>query len=182
MNMEVTFITGNEGKLREARAILTNFDVVSKDIDLPEIQEINAQKVIEAKLQEAYVLHRSSYIVEDTSLYVESLNGLPGPLIKWFLQALGNDGLANLVHKYDDHSASASSMIGYITEDGDIHFFEGRIDGKIVLPQGASDFGWDPIFVPDGQDKTFAQMTVEEKNVISHRKIAFTKLTAFLHK
>jgi len=177
---KITFITGNEGKLREARAILSELDVVSKDIDLPEIQEIDAKKVIEAKLQEAYALHKGSYIVEDTSLYANALKGLPGPLIKWFLQTLGNDGLAELVYKYENHSAYASSMIGYITEQGDTHFFEGRVDGKIVTPQGASDFGWDPIFVPEGKEKTFAQMSADEKNAISHRKLAFTKLADFL--
>lgn len=178
---QITFITGNEGKLREARAILKNFEVVSKDIDLPEIQEIDAKKVIEAKLQEAYALHRGSYIVEDTSLYIHSLRGLPGPLIKWFLQSLGNDGLAQLAQKYDDQNAYASSMIGYITEEGSSHFFEGKVDGVIVSPQGESNFGWDPIFMPEGSDETFAQMSAEEKNAISHRKLAFTKLGEFLN-
>lgn len=176
----ITFITGNEGKLREARAILSHFDIISKDIDLPEIQEIDAQAVIEAKLQEAFALHKGTYIVEDTSLYITAMNGLPGPLIKWFLRSLGNDGLAELAQKYDDHSASASSMIGYITEEGNTHFFEGRVEGAIVQPQGESDFGWDPIFMPEGNDKTFAQMSAEEKNAISHRKLAFTKLAEFI--
>lgn len=177
---QITFITGNEGKLREARAILNDLEVISKEIDLPEIQEIDARKVIEAKLQEAYALHKGAYIVEDTSLYINALNGLPGPLIKWFLQSLKNEGLAALAQKYDDQNAYASSMIGYITDDGETHFFEGRIDGVIVLPQGESDFGWDPIFMPDSSEKTFAQMSAEEKNAISHRKIAFTKLSTFL--
>lgn len=177
----ITFITGNEGKLREARAILADFNVVSKNIDLPEIQEVDAQAVIAAKLQGAYTLHKGAYIVEDTSLYVNALNGLPGPLIKWFLQSLGNDGLAELVHKYEDHSAYASSVIGYITETGETHFFEGRVDGQIVLPQGESDFGWDPIFMPHNKEKTFAQMNAEEKNMISHRKKAFAKFAAFMN-
>jgi inosine triphosphate pyrophosphatase len=177
---KITFITGNSNKLREAREILPDFEIVNQKIDLPEIQEMAAQSIIEAKLKEAYALHQGSYIVEDTSLCFNALNGLPGPLIKWFLQKLGTKGTAELVAKYTDHTAVASCMIGYITEAGDMHFFAGRVDGKIVLPRGDTDFGWDPIFQPVGSDLTFAQMSPQQKNAVSHRRQALLKLAAFL--
>lgn len=178
MKRKIIFITGNKGKLEEAISILP--EVVGKDIDLPEIQEIDAKLVIEAKLKEAYKHHKDEYIVEDTSLYFDELNGLPGPLIKWFLQALGDKGTAELILKYKNRKAEARTMIGYISKTGKIKYFEGSVKGKIVLPKGERGFGWDKIFMPTGYTKTFGQMSLEEKNVISMRKIAFKKLAKFL--
>ncbi|MCA9355548.1 RdgB/HAM1 family non-canonical purine NTP pyrophosphatase [Candidatus Kaiserbacteria bacterium] len=177
---KITFITGNENKLKEARAILKDFVIENKKLDLPEIQEIDAGKIIEAKLRQAYESEKATYIVEDTSLYIEALNGLPGPLIKWFLETIGTVGIYELASKYDNQVAYTSCMIGYIDEKGRTDFFEGRVKGKIVEPRGKTNFGWDPIFLPDGHEKTFAEMTEEEKNATSHRKLAFVALGDFL--
>jgi non-canonical purine NTP pyrophosphatase (RdgB/HAM1 family) len=176
---KIIFITGNKGKLKEAQSII--LEIKAKDIDLPEIQEIDAKKVIEAKLLEAYKHHKGEYIVEDTSLYLDCLNGLPGPLIKWFLQQLGNNGIYNLVRKYKTSKAQAKTIVGYINKAGKVKYFEGIIKGKIVKPKGKG-FGWDPIFQPNGFSKTFGQMTSEEKNRISMRKKALTKLKRFMQK
>jgi non-canonical purine NTP pyrophosphatase (RdgB/HAM1 family) len=172
--MKIQFITGNKNKFAEAQKIISNLEQL--DVDLPEIQEIDAKKVIEAKLQEAKNLFEGEFVVEDTSLYLDCLNGLPGPLIKWFEKTIGNNGIFDIVQKYDNYKAQAKTMVGYIDENGKMEFFEGIIDGTIVKPTGDTDFGWDPIFVPKGQNKTFAQMNQEEKNKISMRKIAFKKL------
>jgi inosine/xanthosine triphosphate pyrophosphatase family protein len=77
----ILFITGNEGKLREVRELLP--DVQGIDMDLAEMQEIDAHKIIAAKLAEAQRYQSGPFIVEDTSLYIDAMNGLPGPLIKW---------------------------------------------------------------------------------------------------
>lgn len=177
---QITFITGNERKLTEARNILTEFEVVNKQIDLPEIQSADPKEVVEAKLKEAYELHEGEYMVEDTSLSLNALNGLPGPLIKWFLDGIGADGVGDLASKYEDQSGYATCMVGYIDESGTVHYFEGRVDGKIVLPRGDTRFGWDPIFEPSGSNQTFAEMTPEEKNSISHRRLALEKFAEFL--
>jgi len=177
---KIIFITGNKNKLKEAQGIIP--DIIGKDIDLPEIQETNAQKVIEAKLQEAYKHQKGEYIVEDTSLYFDCLNGLPGPLIKWFLEKLGDQKLFELVEKYKNFSAQAKTIIGYINEQAEMRYFEGNIAGEIVQPIGDNGFGWDKIFMPLKTEKTFAQMTAEEKNKISMRKIAFKKLAEHLNK
>ena len=177
---QIIFITGNKGKLMEAQSILPQ--IVGKEIELPEIQEIDAEKIIEAKLREAYKHHQGEYIVEDTSLYIEALNGLPGPLIKWFLQTLGDEGLANLVLKYDNRKAVAKTIAGHINEQGETNYFSGEIAGEIVSPAGDGGFGWDKIFKPENFDKTFGQMTREEKNKISMRKIALEKLAAHIVK
>lgn len=172
------FITGNKGKLSEAKTIIP--EIEGLDIDLPEIQEIDAKKVIEAKLLEARKHHKGEFVVEDTSLYFVAIPGLPGPLIKWFLKTIGNKGMADLVEKYNSTSAKAVNLLGYINEGGEIEYFEGSIEGTIVQPRGENGFGWDPIFLATGQDRTFAEMDQEEKNKISMRKVAFTKLAEFL--
>lgn len=174
----ITFITGNKGKLEEAKAIIP--EIEGKNIDLAEIQEINAERVIKHKLLEAYKYHKSEYIVEDTSLYFDALNGLPGPLIKWFLITMGDKKLAELCNKFKNSKAKAVTMIGYIDTNKNIKYFKGEIAGKVVNPKGKGGFGWDKIFLPDGYTKTFAEMTLEEKNKISMRKIALIKLLKYL--
>ncbi len=176
--MSLYFITGSLGKFAEAKAILPELQQLA--IDLPEIQEIDPRVIIDAKLRAALAVQRGSFIVEDTSLYIHSLKGLPGPLIKWFLKTLGNKGLAKIALSAGDAQAEAATIIGYAAGTGDISFFEGRIKGTIVAPRGDSGFGWDPIFVPDGYSVSFAEMSAEEKNKISMRKIAFQKLADFL--
>ncbi|MFA5188965.1 MAG: RdgB/HAM1 family non-canonical purine NTP pyrophosphatase [Patescibacteria group bacterium] len=174
----IYFITGNKNKFAEVKAILP--EVEQLDIDLPEIQEIDTKEIVKEKLLEALKHKKGEFIVEDTSLYLDCLNGLPGPLIKWFLQTIGNEGLANLADKLGDDNAVAKTIIGYAKSQEDIYFFEGVINGKIISPRGETNFGWDPIFLPDGYDKTFAEMSREEKNKISMRRNAFNKLSEFL--
>lgn len=178
--MTLYFITGSADKFAEARAILG--DVEQLHEDLPEIQEIDAKKIIAAKLHSAMALREGEFIVEDTSLYFDCLCGLPGPLIKWFLRALGNDGMWHMVEKMGNAKAEARTFIGYADKEGGMHFFDGSVKGSVVAPRGDGDFGWGPIFQPNGHEKTFGEMTREEKNEMSMRRIAFQKLKEFLKK
>ena len=176
--MALYFITGNKNKFSEVKAIIPNVEQL--DIDLPEIQDIDAKKIIRAKLLEALNYKQAEFIVEDTSLYLECLNGLPGPLIKWFMKTIGNDGLFNIAEKLGNNKAEAKTIIGYAKNPKEIYYFEGSVKGKIVSPRGKSGFGWDPIFQPEGFSKSFAELTPEEKNKISMRRIALSKLKEFL--
>ncbi|MCK5044126.1 RdgB/HAM1 family non-canonical purine NTP pyrophosphatase [Candidatus Parcubacteria bacterium] len=178
--MALYFITGNRNKFAEANSVLP--EVQQIDIDLPEIQDIDATEIVEAKLLEALKQKEGEFIVEDTSLYFDCLNGLPGPLIKWFLKTIGNKGLFDIVDKLGDNKAEAKTIIGYAKNKQQVHFFEGLIKGKIVPPRGDSNFGWDPIFQPEGCSKTFAEMSSEEKNAISMRRVALNKLKEFINK
>ena len=175
---KIYFITGNKNKFDEVKSILSNVEQL--DIDLPELQGIDAKNIIEAKLKEALKHKQAYFIVEDTSLSMDCLNGLPGPLIKWFLKTVGNKGLVDITNKLGVNRAQAKTIIGFARDKSDIHFFEGVVEGKIVQPEGNSGFGWDPIFLPDGYTKTFAQMSVADKNEISMRRIALNKLKQFL--
>ncbi|MEK6948326.1 MAG: non-canonical purine NTP pyrophosphatase [Nanoarchaeota archaeon] len=174
---ELYFITGNENKLREAQSILPN--IKGLNIDLIEIQSIDSKKIIEHKLNEAKKHHSGTFIVEDTSLELVSMKGLPGPLVKFFEKSIGLDGISRLSETFGN-KAIAKVVIGYF-DGSDVNFYEGMINGTIVSPRGDNGFGWDKIFVPEGYYKTFAEMSHEEKNSISMRKIAFEKLKEYSH-
>lgn len=177
--MSLYFITGNAGKFAEAKLHIS--DLTQLDIDIPEIQELDSKKITKFKLESALNHHKGQFIVDDVSVHLECLNGLPGPLSKWFFQALGVDGIYDVVTKLGNNRAAVSIIIGYAREQDDIHYFEGRIEGKIVKPAGGNGFGWDPVFMPDGFDQTYAQMDPAQKADISHRGIAIKKLKEFLN-
>lgn len=176
--MSLSFITGNAGKFSEIKEILSTVEQLN--IDLVEIQELDPHKVIEAKLIEAQKVHPGELIIEDTSLYFNSMNGLPGPFIKWFLDAMGIDGLADLASRFDNQAAEARTIIAYISEAGEIKYFEGKLSGRIVSPRGENGFGWDKIFELEN-GKTLAELTLDEKNEISMRQLAANKLKEFLN-
>ncbi|MEI7719202.1 MAG: non-canonical purine NTP pyrophosphatase [archaeon] len=192
MKEKLYFITGNKNKFAEVKAIIPEIEQL--EIDLDEIQETDAYAIIKHKMKEALKHHSGPFIIEDTSLYIKSLNDLPGPLIKWFMQKLGSEGIwrisdskklgkdkiSELTENSNENLAEAKTIIGYAKNANEVHFFEGSIKGEIVKPTGETNFGWDPIFKPKGYYKTFQQMTKEEKNKISMRKIAAQKLKDFL--
>lgn len=174
----IYFITGNKDKFIEASEIIPNLEQL--DLDLPEIQELDPREIIKEKLNEATKHHSGEFIVDDTSVYLEGLNGLPGPLIKWFLKSLGRQGIYEMCEKLGNFKAIAKTVIGYSNGD-EILFFEGELNGEIVKPQG-DNFGWDPIFKPEGHEKTLALMSVEERNKIKMRGQALRKLKDYLNK
>lgn len=181
---QITFVSGNPGKISEVTSILHGVTVNTTDIDLPEIQSLDPKEVIIAKLHEAFAKGaKGPLMVEDTSLMLDGLRakkgegGLPGPLIKWFGKTkFGWNLLPKIAGAIGDNRATAVSYIGYATSPNDIQFFKGEVAGGIVPARGTSGFGWDPIFQPDGYDKTFGQMTSEEKNELSMRRMALEKL------
>lgn len=176
----IFFVTGNKNKLLEAKNIL-NKEIESINIDLKEIQSVDVREVIENKVKEAYDKVKKPVLVEDTALEFESLNGLPGALIKWFLDKIGNEGLLKILSPFENKKACAITCVAYF--DGkNLIIEEGKLNGSIsnnVI--GENGFGWDSIFIPENQTKTLAEMTSEEKNSISMRKIAFEKIAKSLN-
>lgn len=179
--MSLTFITGNPGKFSEAEAIL-GMSLEQKKLHLPEVQDLDPVVVMRAKLESAKALGTGACIVEDSSLTFECLGSrLPGPFIKWFEDALGINGLVELVSAYGNQHATSSTIVGYLTQEGEMHFFEGSVQGIIVPARGDQDFGYGPVFQPEGSEKTFGEMTREEKHATSSRGIAFRKLGTYLN-
>lgn len=176
--MKLYFITGNAGKFEEAKGVIPELELL--DIDLPEIQDIDPEMIITAKLEAAFEYHDGPFIVEDTSLSFDCLNGLPGPLVKWFIKSIGNRGLYDLANHYQNFGATASSHVGYAKNRDDIRFFRNSLRGTISSVAGSNGFGWDEIFTPEGHTKTFAEMTPNEYLPLRMRRKALEELAQAL--
>lgn len=179
----IVFVTGNVKKLEEVVAILgNNFPrkLISMKIDLPEYQG-EADFISREKCRAAVKLVNCPVIVEDTCLCYNAMKGLPGPYVKWYLDKLGHDGLHKMLNGWEDKSAEAVCTIAYSSGNLDepIVLFEGRTSGTIVSPKGPRDFGWDPIFLPDGYNETYAELSILIKNQIFHRNRALKKLNQY---
>ncbi|KAK9869438.1 hypothetical protein WA026_003193 [Henosepilachna vigintioctopunctata] len=173
MKKSLTFVTGNAKKLEELIQILgSSFprEIKSTKIDLPELQG-EIEDICIKKCLEASLTMQGPVIVEDTCLCFNALKGLPGPYIKWFLGNLGPEGLYKLLAGFEDKSAQAICTFAYHSgvKDEEVVLFKGITNGDIVEPRGVRDFGWDPCFQPNGYNQTYAEMSKEEKNKISHR-------------
>lgn len=175
--MALFFITGNKNKFEQIKSVIPNVEQL--DIDLSEIQDIDPHVVIANKLLEASKKHSGEFIVEDTSLTILGMNGLPGTFIKWFLKTIGNEGIFKLTELFGA-LAQAKVLIGYTKDGTNVEYFEGTVEGTIVEPKGDMGFGWDPIFKPTGSDKTFAEFDSFQMEKFNMRKVAALKLKEFL--
>jgi inosine triphosphate pyrophosphatase len=178
----LTFVTGNANKLRELSQVLGDTVALRNEpMDLPEYQG-TPEYIVERKVLEAVqrVQGGGGVLVEDTCLAFDALGGMPGPYVKWFLDAVGASGLHRMLAGFDNKKAKAICTFGYCAGPGqEVLFFQGIETGTIVEPRGAAGFGWDPIFQPDhGEGQTYAEMSAEAKNAISHRGRATQKLKA----
>ena len=188
--MKIIFATNNRHKLEEVQAVLgEGFRLVTpRELgiteDIPEEQatlEGNAS-------QKAHYLHDrtgENCFADDTGLEVAALDGAPGVRSARYAGP-GHDSQKNmelLLHNMEgktDRRARFRTVISLILA-GEEHLFEGTVEGTIIdAPRGEAGFGYDPVFVPDGHDTTFAEMSAEAKNAISHRGRAVAKLVSFL--
>lgn len=188
--MKLIFATNNDNKVAEIRAVTGNkFDILTLkeagiDIDIPEPHDTLEKNATEKSLT-IYKMTHTNCFSEDTGLEVESLNGEPG--VKSARYAGDDrsfdkniDKLLNKLAGSDNRRARFRTVISLII-DGKEDLFEGIAEGKIIdIRKGTNGFGYDSVFVPDGSNKTFAEMDMEEKNRYSHRKKATEKLIAFL--
>jgi len=173
------FATGNKNKLREVNEIL-GMDLEQIDLELLEPQGIDVAEVVEEKARDAYEKCGKPVLVEDTGLEFIAWNGLPGALIKWFMDSVDNKGILKMMAGEAERGIKAKTAVGFY--DGQkCHVFVGEVEGEIPAEvRGQSGFGWDPLFIPKGYDESFAEMGSAEKNQISMRKLALEKLSNFL--
>lgn len=181
-------------KINEIRAIVGE-RIRNIKLDLPELQGPSPQEIAKEKCKLAWAEARklggpdgeeiTALITDDTSLCFHALGDMPGQYVKWFLEKMGSRDLPKLLAAFEDKSAAAMCVIGYmdITLDEPITF-TGITEGKIVQPEGEDNqfATWDPTFMPDGFDRTFAGMTMDEKNLISHRKKACEQVKQYVEK
>ena len=148
------------------------------NFDLDEIQSLNPKLIAEHKVKQAYELVGQPVFVEDTCLFIDELGNLPGPFIKFFITELGLKKICNLVAK--NRNATAVSTVGYF--DGkNLKIFVVESKGKIAkIPKGDGGFGWDSIYIQNGQKHTNAELSVQEYNNFYTSLKPFDKLRKYL--
>ena len=178
---KVFFVTGNQKKIREVQQIVGDKVIVEAlKIDLPEPQG-EPQEISTAKCLAAAEHAPGPVMVEDTCLCYNALGGLPGPYVKWFLQKTGHSGMYNILAAYEDKSAYALCVMAYYDKATmkEPLLFEGKTDGRIVPARGQNEsnmVNFEPVFEPLGFNQTYAEMSSDLKNSISHRGKATRKL------
>jgi XTP/dITP diphosphohydrolase len=186
----VFFATGNINKLNEAKSILSKYGIAVGMLKLKgdEIQSESLKEIAQKSVLNAYRRCRLPIFVEDAGLFIDALSGFPGPYAAYVYHTIHNSGILKLMENTNDRHAKFRSFIAYY--DGETSCepicFEGASNGEITnaerKEQGKSGFGFDPIFQPEGSNKTFAEMTIEEKNVYSHRAMAISKFAEWFKK
>ncbi len=186
--MEIYFITHNPSKFEEAAELSNNLKITIqwKNIEYEEPQEdsleIIAKKSCERILERYDDFANLVFFLEDAGLFIDSLNGFPGPYSSYVYNKLGNDGILKLMKENENRSAFFKSIVAFHSNN-EVNLYEGITQGEITLSkQGKGGFGFDPIFKPNGSNQTFAEMTLTTKNLYSHRQKSlrelFTSLTA----
>ncbi|MCE7067838.1 non-canonical purine NTP diphosphatase [Dyadobacter sp. CY326] len=188
--MKLCFATNNLHKLKEIQALLGNqFELVTLsdigcDADIPEPFETIAENSA-AKARYVWENYGVNCFADDTGLEVNALNGEPGVYSARYAgpQRNSDDNIALLLEKLVNEDNRAARFLTVITLviDGVYQQFEGTVAGEIINEKrGSNGFGYDPVFVPDGYSRTFAEITLEEKSQLSHRARAFARLVDFL--
>jgi non-canonical purine NTP pyrophosphatase (RdgB/HAM1 family) len=179
MLLPFTLVTGNPGKLAEARRI-AGVELEGVAIDLPEIQSLDLLEVLRAKADEAWRRLGRPLVVEEAGLELAAFNGFPGPLVKWMLGSVGADGIARAAAALGDMRAVARCALLYRWGEGQL-IAEGATEGSLILPgRGGQGFGWDSVFLPAGESRTFGELTGADKDAVSHRGRAWRALLARL--
>jgi XTP/dITP diphosphohydrolase len=173
--MRFVFVTGNESKWIEAQRILgTALERVA--LELPEIQAPAAREVALEKARAAFTELGEPVIVEDAGVELSALGGFPGPFIKYWEKLGGLASICRALDGFTDRGATAVCVLA-ICDAGGARAVEGRVEGSISeSPRGTNGFGWDAIFVPAGESRTFGEMSASEKDAISHRRRAWQAL------
>jgi XTP/dITP diphosphohydrolase len=186
----VFFATGNINKFNEVRSILRQYDISVGMLKLKgdEMQSDSLKEIAQKSVIYAYKRCQLPIFVEDAGLFVNGLSGFPGPYAAYVYKTIHNSGLLKLMKGSKDRDATFQSVIAYCDQETicEPKFFEGEVNGKITLAerkkQRKSGFGFDPIFEPRETEKTFAEMTIIEKNRYSHRSMAIRKFAEWYRK
>jgi len=173
------FATGNIHKFNEACYVLAEYKVATAllRVKASEIQNDNIENVAKASVMDTVERCRLPIFVEDAGLFIDKLNGFPGPYSSYVYRTVGTKGILKLMKEVKKRDAYFHSVVAFCDPKESPKCFHGKVKGKISQEeQGNSGFGFDPIFKPaDSCNKTFAEMTMEEKNKFSHRAQALTK-------
>lgn len=184
------FITSNNHKFKEISRLFEeeslNYKLEQHDIETLEIQSESIQEVALAKLNSIRGKLKSSYFVEDAGFFVDNpLKGFPGVYSSYVMKTIGNEGILRMITDFNKSEAHFKTVIAlYFKPHDQVYIFDGVVYGKVSkIVRGKGGFGFDPIFIPDEfPEKTFGELTQVEKNKISHRGKAWSKLIDFIKK
>ena len=189
---KLVFATGNSHKLQEVQGLFNEGFALSclKDVNITEDIPETADNLVDNALQKAWYVYNKCGIpcfADDTGLEVEALDGAPGVYSARYAGE-EKDSMKNMLlllenmNGKENRNARFRTIIAYIDENAEQHIFEGEIRGTIIEDMaGTNGFGYDPIFVPEGYDKTFAELSSEVKNTISHRARAMEKFLSYIN-
>ncbi len=189
---DILFFTNNINKINEIKNLTKEYKIniySQKDYRIEEEPKENGKSFAEnAKIKSdfGYKLTKIPCFADDSGICIEALNGKPGIYSKRFLNNFKNKNdcfnfIIKATNKTKNNKAHFKTSICLTTSNGYNVFFEGRVDGSISkFIYGNKGFGYDPIFIPNGLSKTFGQMNLKEKNLLSHRSIAIRKFLQFI--
>jgi len=170
----IFLVTGNIHKFAEARLVLSKFDLSTAmlNMDIVEIQADTIEDVAKASVMDAVRKCRLPVIVEDAGLFIKALKGFPGPYSSYVFRTVGLKGVLKLMENLKGRRAFFESVVAFSAPNGKPQkYFRGKTEGRIAEQvKGHEGFGFDPIFFPlGGKGKTFAEMSTNQKNELSHR-------------
>jgi len=180
----VWFATSNDHKFEEAHFVLQELEIGLRRLPSKgtELQSDDPAEVAVHAAAETYRASRKPHFVEDTGLFIESLQGFPGTRASFAFRTLGLEGILKLLDGISARGAEFVSAVAYCDGSSEPRVFTGRLKGRVALrPSGQGGFGFDPIFIPAGKRTTLAQMTFAEKCAISHRARALRAFGRWLN-
>jgi XTP/dITP diphosphohydrolase len=181
--LRLGLVTMNKHKLEEAAGLAGKYGITIYQIPLEkhEIQFPYLEEIALYAAREAFRLKKLPLIVDDSGLFVEALNGFPGPYSSYVYKTIGYTGLLKLMEGQENRRACFKTVIALILPPVE-KLFIGETCGSITEePRGHQGFGFDPVFLPEGCNRTYAEMSLEEKNSVSHRGKAFKRLAEYLN-
>ena len=177
-------MTSNAGKLCELAAALepAGHTVAQRALEYPEVQAVTLAEVVEFGLEWLAQRHAGeALLIDDAGLFVDALGGFPGVYSRYAYDTIGPAGVLALLGDGAERSAEFRCVLGLLLPDGGRQLFRGSCRGRITrTPRGNGGFGYDPVFVPAGDERTFAELPLAEKNGVSHRGRALAALAVYL--
>jgi len=178
--MKLMLVTGNRYKVLELKSMASMYGLELEPTNVPkvEIQSESLEVIAVYAALTALQYVNKPLLVEDAGLFIEALNGFPGPYSSFVYRKIGIEGILKLMEGSDNRRAYFKSVIAFASPDYGVKVFKGVVYGTITnTARGSGGFGFDPIFIPDGSSKTFAEMDLIEKNNHSHRGKAFREFS-----
>jgi len=182
--LTLIFVSGNIHKFQEIQQILNeyNIEIAFHQQEVPELQSDSLEEIALFRAKHAFSLLQKPLFVEDSGLFIQSLNGFPGPYSSYVFRTIGNPGILRLLKGASDRTAVFRTALALILSETETFTFLGETPGVIApSEQGSGGWGYDPIFIPSqGNGQTYGQMSIDEKNKVSHRRQSAVKLIEWL--